>query len=308
MLDVVGSGGCGTSLDYARDKGVVRKNWLKTPLISSAARDVLSPDSLPPLRFFGSPAPMHSLPIFVRLTGRPVILIGEGEAADAKRRVLERAGAVVVSEGAAALAVVALDDDTEAEVVVAGLKARGVLVNAVDRPALCDFTLPAIVDRDPVLIAVGTGGASAGLAKILRQRIEALLPPSVGPLARALFAARASMKARWADPGQRRRALDAALAPGGMLDPVAGAHDVAAWLVSEVETGDRVVTIRLASTDPDDLTLKQARLLGEADRVYAAPDVPAAILARARADAVRISGTMPDAPGSGLTLQIGMAE
>jgi uroporphyrin-III C-methyltransferase/precorrin-2 dehydrogenase/sirohydrochlorin ferrochelatase len=249
---------------------------------------------------------MHSLPIFVRLTGRPVILIGEGEAADAKRRVLERAGAIVIAHGAAALAVVALNDDAEAATVVAGLKARGVLVNAVDRPALCDFTLPAIVDRDPVLIAVGTGGASAGLAKILRQRIEALLPPSVGTLSQALFGARAAMKARWPDAGQRRRALDEALAPGGMLDPVAGSHDVAAWLASDVITGDRVVTIRLTSPDPDDLTLKQARLLGEADRVYAAPDVPPAILARARADAVRMSGTMPTAPGSGLTLDIGM--
>jgi uroporphyrin-III C-methyltransferase/precorrin-2 dehydrogenase/sirohydrochlorin ferrochelatase len=255
---------------------------------------------------------MHSLPIFVRLTGRPVILIGKGEAADAKRRVLQRAGAIVVSEGVAALAIVALDDDAEAESVVAALKAHGVLVNAVDRPALCDFTLPAIVDRDPVLIAVGTGGASAGLAKILRQRIEALLPPSVGPLARGLFAARAAMKARWPDAGQRRRALDEALAPGGMLDPVAGpvagAHDIGAWLASDVATGDRAVTIRLTSTDPDDLTLKQARLLGEADRVYATAGVPTAILARVRADAVRMSGTMPAAPGSGLTLNIGMAE
>ncbi|MDB5714691.1 MAG: siroheme synthase [Sphingomonadales bacterium] len=266
----------------------------------------LTPNTLPPLRFFGSSAPMHSLPIFVRLEGRPVLLIGKGEAADAKRRVLERAGAVVVSDGEAALAVVALDDDAEADAVVAVLRARGILVNAVDRPALCDFTLPAIIDRDPVLIAVGTGGASAGLAKILRQRIEALLPPSVGPLAQELFAARAAMKARWPEAGQRRRALDEALAPGGMLDPVTETHDVTAWLASDVATGDRVIKIRLTSSDPDDLTLKQARLLGEADRIYAAADVPPAILARARADAIRMSGTMPDQPGSGLTLEIGM--
>lgn len=247
---------------------------------------------------------MHSLPLFVRLTGRPVLLIGEGEAADAKRRVLERAGAVVIAEGTAALAIVAVDDDAEAETIVAALKAGGVLVNAVDRPALCDFTLPAIVDRDPVLIAVGTGGASAGLAKILRQRIEALLPPSVGPLAQALFVARGDMKARWPEAGQRRRALDAALAPGGMLDPVSGTNDVAAWLASDTATADRVVAIRLTSPDPDDLTLRQARLLGEADRVYAGADVPPAILVRARADAVRMSGQVPDAPGPGLTIAL----
>ncbi|WP_293880562.1 NAD(P)-dependent oxidoreductase [Sphingomonas sp.] len=252
------------------------------------------------------PPPLHSLPIFVRLFGRPVILIGEGEAADAKRRVLERAGAVVVTQGSAQLAIVAVDDDAEAEAAVASLRARGILVNAVDRPALCDFTLPAIVDRDPVLIAVGTGGASAGLAKILRQRIEVMLPPSVGPLASALFAARAAIKARWPDGGQRRRALDAALAPGGMLDPVAGTHDVGAWLQSGNATGDRTVALALSTGDPDDLTLKQARLLGEADRVYATSDVPPAILARARADAVRITGTVPARPGSGLTLAIRM--
>ena len=250
---------------------------------------------------------MHSLPVFVRLTGRPVLLIGKGEAAAAKRRILERAGATVISEGNAQFAIVALDDDGDAEAAVKALKARGILVNAVDRPALCDFTLPAIVDRDPVLIAIGTGGASAGLAKMLRQRIEALLPPTIGGLARTLSAARVAMRARWPDADARRQALDAALAPGGVLDPVAGAGDVTAWLESGAAPTDRTVRIILSSPDPDDLTLKQARLLGEAARVYATPDVPLAILARARADAVRMRGRLPVDPGPGLTLSIAMA-
>jgi uroporphyrin-III C-methyltransferase/precorrin-2 dehydrogenase/sirohydrochlorin ferrochelatase len=136
----------------------------------------------------------------VRLQGRPVILIGEGDAADAKRRLLERAGAVVVDEAAlAALAIVAVEDNVEAEAAVARLKARGILVNAVDRVALCDFTLPAIVDRDPVLIAIGTGGASAGLAKALRQRLEAMLPASLGALALALLEARPALIAATGD-------------------------------------------------------------------------------------------------------------
>ena len=104
---------------------------------------------------------MHSLPIFVKLEGRPVILVGEGEAAQAKRRLLERAGAAVIDESAdAVLAIVAVEDDAEARAAVTRLKARGVLVNATDRLDLCDFTLPAIIDRDPVLLAIGTGGAS----------------------------------------------------------------------------------------------------------------------------------------------------
>ena len=106
---------------------------------------------------------MHSLPLFVRLQGRPVILLGQGDAASAKRQLLVRAGADIVGEEAqAALAIVAIEDEGAAKAAIARLKARGVLVNAVDRPADCDFTLPAIIDRDPVLISIGTGGASAG--------------------------------------------------------------------------------------------------------------------------------------------------
>lgn len=254
---------------------------------------------------------MHSLPLFVRLAGRPVILLGDGEAADAKRRLLDRAGAQVVGEDAqAALAIIAIEDDAEAEAAIARLKARDVLVNAVDRPALCDFTLPAIVDRDPVLIAVGTGGASAGLAKAVRQRIEALLPPQLGRLAQALEMARSAMKTRWPLAAQRRRALDEALMSGGALDPLAVQDEdaVTRWLEAAREpVADRIVAIGLASADPDDLTLRTARLMGEADRIYHARDVPATILNRARADAQRIvAEAMPAEPGPGLSLWLEM--
>ena len=250
---------------------------------------------------------MHSLPIFVRLTGRPVILIGAGEAADAKRRLLERAGARIVGEeDAAQLAIVAIEDDDEAEAVVARLKARGVLVNAADRPSLCDFTLPAIVDRDPVLIAIGTGGASAGLAKALRQRLEALLPAGLGRLAEALHGARGAIRARWPSAAERRRAIDAALLPGGALDPLGEGRDVAGWLDgSDGGEGARLVAIRLHSADPDELTLREARLWGSADRIYHRADAPRAILDRARADAVRIvCADAPDAPGDGLSIDL----
>lgn len=252
---------------------------------------------------------LHSLPIFVRLEGRAVILLGTSEAADAKRRLLERAGAVVVGEDAqASLAIVAIADDGAAEAAVERLRARGVLVNAVDRPALCDFTLPAIVDRDPVLVAIGTGGASAGLAAALRQRLEATLPPSLGKLATALHGARDAIRARFPDAAERRRAIGAALAPGGALDPMAEG-DVAAWLASANDApGDRLVTIRLRSADPDDLTLHEARLLAQADHVLHSADVPMAILDRARADAVRIVCAGPPVTAfPGLTLLMEMA-
>src|SRR3546814_5706341 len=96
---------------------------------------------------------MHSLPLFVRLNGRPVILVGEGQAAEATARLLRRAGAQIVGEEAeAALAIVALDDTAAALAALDRLKARALLVTAVDRPDQCDFTFAAILNRDPVII------------------------------------------------------------------------------------------------------------------------------------------------------------
>jgi len=252
---------------------------------------------------------LHSLPLFVRLAGRPVILLGEGEAADAKRRLLDRAGAQVVTDEAAvaALAIVAIDDEAEALAAVARLKARGVLVNAVDRSDHCDFTLPAIVDREPVLIAIGTGGASAGLAAALRQRLEALVPADLGGLANALQKARGAMRARFPDGSARRRALTDALAPGGVLDPLGPSRDVAGWLDGGAMQDGTLVRMSLASPDPDDLTLRQARALASADRVYHRADVPPAILDRARADAARIAcDAAPSGTGPGLVVDVEM--
>lgn len=252
---------------------------------------------------------MHSLPIFVKLTGRSVILLGEGEAADAKRRLLERAGATIETDAAAptTLAIVAIEDEGEALAAIARLKARGVLVNAVDRPAQCDFTLPAIIDRNPVLIAIGTGGVSAGLAKALRQRLETLLPATLGTLAEALGKAREAMRAKWPDAPSRRQAIDAALAEDGALDPLssASAAEVQRWLDSaEGEAGARrLEEIVIRSDDPDELTLRAARLLGQADTVFHAPDIAPAILGRSRADASRIATSQrPDWAGPGLAL------
>lgn len=251
---------------------------------------------------------LHSLPIFVRLAGRAVILLGSGEAADAKRRLLERAGAMIVGEDAAApLAIVAIDDEADAVAAVIRLKARGVLVNAVDRPALCDFTLPAIVDRDPVLVAIGTGGASAGLAAALRQRLEAMFPSQLGQLATALFAARGAMRARWPDGAERRRALAAGLAAGGPIDPLGDYPNIQRWLNNSAETDAAALRIiSLYSVDPDDLTLRDARALAQADRLYHPADAPPAILDRARADADRIMGTAPAALPPGLSVQLEM--
>lgn len=235
---------------------------------------------------------LHSLPLFHRIAGASVVVAGDGEMAAAKRHLIERAGGVCCGEseaGEARLAFVALENGEDAEAAAARLKARGLLVNVADRPELCDFTLPSILERGEVLVAVSTGGASAGLAKHLRLRLETLLPSSLGALAIALKAAREAMRRRWPDPADRRRAIDAALAERGPLDPFAkdSADHVASWLAEGPEPqSSRTAEIVLTSADPDDLTLGQARLLGTADLVIHDPGVPPAILARLRADAL----------------------
>lgn len=253
---------------------------------------------------------LHSLPLFHRLAGQPVIVLGEGEAAEAKRRLLERAGAMIVGADNqdARLAFVALD---EPEAATVELKARGLLVNVVDRPELCDFTTPSVLERGPVLVAVSTGGVSAGLAKALRLRLEGLLPASLGALAEGLNAARSAMKVRWPDGRERRRAMDAALAAGGPLDPFSEGGDVGAWLSgAEGSTGGQF-EIALRSDDPDDLTLREARWLGSADLVAYEPGVPPAVLNRARADAQLLElgedVVVPSQPGLTVIIRQGSA-
>lgn len=254
-----------------------------------------------------------SLPLFHQIAGSQVLVLGDGPAAEPKRRLVERAGGVIVVDLAHAidegvrLAFIAYDDARACEVAALNARCAGMLVNVVDRPELCDFTTPSILDRDPLLIAIGTGGASAGLAKHVRLRLERVLPATLGLLARALEAARPGLRARFPDGADRRRAIDTALREGGALDPFdPGAHQrVAEWAQAALPAPAAVTqTVVLTSADPDDLTLRQARLLGEADVLLLDGEVPGAILARARADAARHPlGADAEAPDPGtLTL------
>lgn len=228
---------------------------------------------------------ISALPLFLKLAGQPVIVLGDSDVAEAKRRLVLRAGGLPIADeqADAAIAFVALD---QPEDVAARLRARGMLVNVPDRPELCDFTLPAIVDRAPVLVAIGTGGVSAGLAKALRLRFEALLPANLGALAIAL----GKVRERLPNARARRAALDAALADRGALDPfdAASAGKVDRWLDDPAMAESRVHEVVLRSDDPDDLSLREARLLGSADHVAYEPGVPDGVLDRARADAARL--------------------
>jgi uroporphyrin-III C-methyltransferase/precorrin-2 dehydrogenase/sirohydrochlorin ferrochelatase len=154
---------------------------------------------------------------------------------------------------------------------------------------LCDFTTPSVLDRDPVLLAIGTDGASAGLAKHVRLRLEALLPAGLGRLAEALAAARAAIRAGGPVAEERRLVLDGALGAGGALDPPAGAgpREVAAWLTAATEAAPASRVELAVAADPGDLTLRQLQLLGAADTILFDPAVPSVVLDRARSDAVR---------------------
>ncbi len=114
-----------------------------------------------------------------------------------------RTSGSTICSGAAAVFIATgdLDHDTVAQRVA---KSLGVPVNVADRPALCDFILPAIVDRDDVVVAISTGGASPTLAATLRGRIEAVLPERIGNLARLAATFRAQVNALIVDPARRR--------------------------------------------------------------------------------------------------------
>src|SRR4029453_11588365 len=152
------------------------------------------------------------LPLFFDLLGRRVVVVGEGPAADRRAALARSAGAEVRQlpdvriddlRGAAAVFIATgdLEHDTVAQRVA---KSLGVPVNVADRPALCDFILPAIVDRDDVVVAISTGGASPTLAASLRGRIEAVLPERIGNLAKLAATFRAQVNALIVDPARRR--------------------------------------------------------------------------------------------------------
>ncbi|MDB5499158.1 MAG: ysG, partial [Phenylobacterium sp.] len=165
---------------------------------------------------------MDAFPAFFPLSGRTVAIAGSGEAAEAKLRLFEGSPATLrrlegeaalkpKSYAGAALAFVASTDDAFAEAAAGAARAAHVPVNVVDRPALCDFTTPAVIDRGEVVAAIGTGGASPMLATLLRHDIEARVPEGAGRVA-ALFAAlQAEIRQALPEPHRRRAFLRAAL-------------------------------------------------------------------------------------------------
>ena len=244
---------------------------------------------------------MRFFPIFLDLNGRQAFVLGHGEAAERKAAALRRAGAsVTVSdrfgpamlEGCAvAIGAEAPEDDIMA--MVAAARERGIPFNVVDRPSLCSFITPAVVDRDPITVAVSSGGAAPVLARLIRAKIEALVPPAFGRLAAIADEFKAEIRRHLPDTALRRRMLERAF--GGRVGDLvfAGQEDaaraaMAAEIAGGATPGGIVYLVGAGPGAADLLTLRAHRLLGEADVIVHDRLVSDDVLDMARRDADRI--------------------
>ena len=275
---------------------------------------------------------MDYLPIFLAVGNEPCLLVGGSQAAEPKARLLLRAGArlvvvaVELTPGLRALTgeagvtwhrrafrerdldgvrlvVVAVDDEALAHAVATAARERGIPVNAVDRRPLCSFILPSILDRSPLVAAVSTGGAAPILARILRARLETIIPARFGRLARFLGEIRPDVRGRIADPARRRQFFEGVVDGPIGEQVLAGREDEAraalATALAEQERGSataagEVYLVGAGPGDPDLLTFRALRLMQKADVVVYDRLVSNAVLDLTRRDAERIyAGKQP---------------
>ena len=161
-------------------------------------------------------APLARLPVFLALEGKRCVLVGDGQAVDWKLELLEAAGAVRSSatpcDGwtaddlrGAAIAVGGFEDDEAAEAFSDAARKLGVPVNVIDRPAFCDFSFGAIVNRSPLVIGISTDGAAPVFAQAIRAKLEALLPKGFADWAAAAARWRPALKASGLSFSGRRK-------------------------------------------------------------------------------------------------------
>jgi precorrin-2 dehydrogenase/sirohydrochlorin ferrochelatase len=187
---------------------------------------------------------MDSFPAYFPLAGRRVVVVGAGAQADAKAALFEGSPAEVVrldesrammpqAYHGAALAFIASEDRDQAARAAAAARQASVPVNVVDRPDLCDFFTPALVDRGEVVAAVGTGGSSPVLAQVLKEQIAAGIPEGAGRLAALLRQFRQEVKAAFPDMIERRKFVLGVLDGPAAEAALAGKMDEARWLLQE---------------------------------------------------------------------------
>ena len=268
---------------------------------------------------------MNYFPVFFDLNGQKVLIVGGGEVALRKISLLERTGALITlvapeiapelmaraAAGKLKLAIreFAPDDLDGARLVIVATsrravnrwianlsESRNIPVNVVDDAQASRFIVPAIIDRDPVLVAISTGGASPVLARRLRERLEALIPARIGQLASWLRALRGTARQKLRNTGERRRFFEALVdgpaARRFIEGDNQGAQRIAQQLLATTSTAPRtageVTLVGAGPGDPELLTLKALRALQDADVILHDRLVPAAVLDLARRDASRI--------------------
>lgn len=253
---------------------------------------------------------MDAFPAFFPLAGRIVVIAGAGDAAEAKVRLFEGSPAALVrltdaraadpaAYAGAILAFVASSDDAFARAAAAAARAAHVPVNVVDRPALCDFTTPAIIDRGEVVAAIGTGGASPMLATLLRHDLEARIPQGAGRVAALFRRMQDEVRGAIPDLPRRRAFLRAALSGPAALAAQAGDMEGAMTrlraALAEDETPSGVIDYVDARGPADLLTLRSARAIAAADVLVTDADADPEILALARRDAEHRDAAVTDA-------------
>ncbi|MEQ9512021.1 MAG: siroheme synthase CysG [Balneola sp.] len=279
---------------------------------------------------------METLPLFLKLDGVPVVLVGGGEIGTRKARLLAAAGAaitVIAPEVSgdletllglaekppeqtpthrwirgpysgpgqlqgARLVVVATANPTLNATISADARAANILVNVVDSPELCSFIFPAIVDRSPLVIAIGSNGGSPVLARQVRRRIETMVPAAYGQLARFARELRATVASALPDIEQRRRfweqIIDGPIASKVLSGREGEARTALEQLLALQQRNPKslnqgeVYLIGAGPGDPDLMTFKALRLLQSADVVLYDRLVNPAIVDLARRDAERL--------------------
>jgi uroporphyrin-III C-methyltransferase / precorrin-2 dehydrogenase / sirohydrochlorin ferrochelatase len=268
---------------------------------------------------------LNYFPAFFDLNGQKVLIVGGGEVALRKISLLERTGASIIvvapkiapqiraraEAGRLTLVVrefAAEDLDGARLVIVATSRravnrwiaklseSRNIPVNVVDDREASRFIVPAIIDRDPVMVAISTGGTSPVLARRLRERLEAMIPKRIGEFAAWLRSLRTSTRRNLRNTDERRRFFEAVVdgpaARRFIEGDGQGALRIAQQLLATSSTappaGGEVTLVGAGPGDPELLTLKALRALQDADVILHDRLVPAAILDLARRDAARI--------------------
>jgi uroporphyrin-III C-methyltransferase/precorrin-2 dehydrogenase/sirohydrochlorin ferrochelatase len=271
-------------------------------------------------------APLARLPVFLSLGGKRVVLAGGGEAAAWKAELLAAAGAqvaVYASEicdelarlaeesvadaivlhrrawraadlAGASIAVGAFDDEEPAAAFADAARAVGVPVNVVDKPALCDFSFGAIVNRSPLVIGISTDGAAPVFAQAIRARLEALLPQGFAVWAAAAARWRAALKPSGLSFAERRKFWQRFTAHAVMHPAQAPAQADFDRFLAEVkglgagvEHGS-VTLVGAGPGDPELLTLRAVRALQSADVILFDDLVSREVLDFARREAKRM--------------------